>query len=69
MARKKHMSLKDANAYKVQQEGKAALVTAWMPLLTRLVTVVGVITLAWMGVDAGHLKPIAELFSVVTKLF
>ncbi|KAB2329427.1 hypothetical protein [Bacillus mesophilum] len=59
--RKKSMSEKEANAYKVQAEGKAALVAAWVPFLTRLVTVAGLVVLALLGMDAGPLKPVLDL--------
>jgi hypothetical protein len=70
LVRKNKMSLEEANAYKVQAEGKAALVSAWaawVPFLTRLVTVAGVVALASLGVDAGPLKPLVELVSTLMK--
>lgn len=68
--RKKKMSLEEANAYKVQAEGKAALVSAWatwIPFLKWLVTIAVIGTLALLGVDAGPLKPLVDLASQLIK--
>ncbi len=62
--------MEEANAYKAQAEGKAALVTAWAawePFLTRLVTVAGFVILVLLGVDAEPLKPVLDLVSNLMK--
>lgn len=64
------MSESDANAYKTQAEGKAVLVTAWMPLL-RLVTGLVFIILLLLAVgplgiiDSKHIQLITEAYSAV----
>ncbi|PLS17645.1 hypothetical protein CVD28_11685 [Bacillus sp. M6-12] len=53
------------NAYKAQAEGKAALVTAWMPLI-RMVALVGFLAFAHyvLGVDFAQFQPMAEIKNV-----
>lgn len=66
------MSESDANAYKARAEGKAALITAWMPVI-RLVTgfLLVSFTIAVLGplglgvIDSKHIQLITELYSAI----
>lgn len=65
------MSESDANAYKTTAEGKAVLVTAWMPLL-QLVTVLMFAFLILLAVklgilDSQHLQLITDLLSLIKQ--
>ncbi|WP_079504784.1 hypothetical protein [Mesobacillus jeotgali] len=65
MTKKKPMSRKQALAYKTQQEGKAVLVTAWMPAIL-LVAGAGILFLfLHTGVDLSQLAPLAEIISAL----
>jgi hypothetical protein len=61
------MSMKEAEAYKALAEGKAAIVTAWMPLLL-LVAGAGItILILCVGDDLTILRPVVEIVSALLK--
>lgn len=65
MAKKKPMSVKEALAFKTQQEGKAVVITAWMPAIL-LVAGAGILFLfALTGVDLSQLAPLADIISAL----
>jgi hypothetical protein len=61
------MSMKEAEAYKALAEGKAAIVTAWMPLLL-LVAGAGItILILCVGDDLTILRPVVEIVTALLK--
>jgi len=61
------MSLREAKAYKMLAEGRAAMVTAWMPLVL-LVAGAGLLFLArWLGLDLSMLQAVVEMVSTVLQ--
>jgi hypothetical protein len=71
MARKP-ISQEEANAYKTMQEGKAAIVTAWMPVIKPVIIGIVFVSVSlviyfltvWLGIDWGHVTPILKFFKM-----
>lgn len=63
---RRSLSLKEASAYKAQAEGKAALVTAWMPLILLVAGSCIIALCLLLGLDTSKIKPLADLISAVS---